>query len=209
MAEIDELAGLGIASVDFHDDTFNLHSKRVREFTDRVTVNFPALEWGCFCRARQFSEEQARDMVSAGCRVVQFGVESGNDNVLERIGKKTCRRDVESAVRAASAAGIDQIVCGFIIGYPFDTPESIRETIDFGLHLAGLGATRLTLSLLTPYPGTEMYDRREELGMRLLTDDWEQFTFSRVVQSSPGLSPDFLREAYVDGVLRFLDVAKR
>jgi radical SAM superfamily enzyme YgiQ (UPF0313 family) len=149
--------------------------------------------------------EMARAMANAGCRVIQFGVESGNDSVLQSLQKQTSTTQIEAAVRAVAAAGIEQIVCGFIIGHATDTEDSSRETIKFGLHLRDLGATRLTLSLLTPYPGTRVYERREQLGIRLLTDDWEQYTFSRVVMETSRLNRDKLRELYVEGLLSFLD----
>lgn len=210
MTEIDECRrAYGITKIDLHDDTFNLSASRVRDFCTRMTAELNDIEWGCFCRARQFSDEQARQMVRGGCRVVQFGVESGSNNILKAIGKKTELSDVERAVRAASKAGIDQIVCGFIIGHPQDTEESMKETIEFAEHLAKLGATRLTLSLLTPYPGTAVFDQRDELGITMMSDNWEDYTFSRIVQHGPKFSAERLRTLYVDGLLRFMDATSR
>lgn len=210
MAEIHDLRhGRGIRTIDFHDDTFNLKARRVSEFCDRMLADFPDMVWGCFCRARQFSTEQARHMVRAGCRVVQFGVESGNEGILGKVNKKTNLQDIEQAVSAAAAAGVDKIVCGFIIGFPYDTEDTIRETIDFGVHLAKRGATRLALSVLTPYPGTEIYERRDELGITMISDDWEEYTFSRIVQHNAHLSQRRLQDLYVEGVLRFMEVSAR
>jgi anaerobic magnesium-protoporphyrin IX monomethyl ester cyclase len=83
--------------------------------------------------------------------------------------------------------------------------DSFRDPIILGLRLARMGATRLTLSLLTPYPGTEVYEHRQELGINLICDDWEQYTFSRVVMETRHLKRDKLRELYVEGLLRFLE----
>jgi radical SAM superfamily enzyme YgiQ (UPF0313 family) len=143
-------------------------------------------------------------MAEAGCRVIQFGVEAGDDDSLKQIKKATSVKQIETAVKAAADAGIREIVCGFIIGHAHDTEESIADTINFGLRLRELGATRLTLSLLTPYPGTEVFIRRKELGITLLSEDWEQFIFSRVVIETKHLKKDQLRELYVDGICKFL-----
>jgi radical SAM superfamily enzyme YgiQ (UPF0313 family) len=206
LEEIGHVTGrYGYRFFDFHDDTFNLQPERVFEFCREVVERRLSIEWGCFCRAAQMTPEMARAMANAGCRVIQFGVESGNDSVLQSLQKQTSTTQIEAAVRAVAAAGIEQIVCGFIIGHATDTEDSSRETIKFGLHLRDLGATRLTLSLLTPYPGTRVYERREQLGIRLLTDDWEQYTFSRVVMETSRLNRDKLRELYVEGLLSFLD----
>lgn len=204
--EVEELIRTyGIRHFDFHDDTFNLNKKRVLEFCEEVERRGLQFEWGCFCRAAQLTPEMAHAMVRAGCRVMQFGVESGDDDILKSIKKRTSLQQVEEAVHAASVAGVEQIVCGFIIGHAQDTRESIAQTIDFALRLKALGATRLTLSVLTPYPGTEVFNRAGELGIRLLTTDWEQYIFSRVVMETQNLDRDALRELYVDGLTRLLD----
>lgn len=197
----------GYRFFDFHDDTFNLKASRVFDFCEEVKRRGIKFEWGCFCRAAQLTPEMAQAMADAGCRVIQFGVEAGSDAMLKSIKKATSVRQIEEAVRAASAAGIQQIVCGFIVGHAEDTEVSVRQTIGFGLRLHELGATRLTLSLLTPYPGTEVYIRREELGISLLTEDWEQYIFSRVVMETSQLKRDRLRELYVEGLRAFLDVS--
>ena len=194
----------GYRHFDFHDDTFNLRQDRVFDFCRGLKTRNLNAHWGCFCRAAQMTPQLANYMVQAGCKVIQFGVESGNDRVLQSLHKHTTVTQIEAAVRAAAQAGVEQIVCGFIIGHPSDTTESIRDTIHFGLKLRDLGATRLTLSLLTPYPGTAIYDNRAALGVELLTNDWEQYTFSRVVMQTPNVTREQLRELYADGLHKFL-----
>ncbi len=193
---------------DFHDDTFNLHPNRVFDFCVLLKKREIDIKWGCFCRAAQMSDKMARAMADAGCTVIQYGVEAGNDRMLQAVGKKTSVKQVEDAVRAAVAAGIEQIVCGFIIGHAQDTEDSVRDTINLGLRLSELGATRLVLSLLTPYPGTAVYEEREQRGITLLTDDWEQYTFSHVVMETTHLGRDQLRKLYFEGVTKFLEASK-
>ena len=195
----------GLHFFDFHDDTFNLQEERVFDFCRQLRERELGVEWGCFCRAAQMTQEMARVMASAGCRVIQYGVEAGSDESLRKMHKQTLVRQVEDGVRWAKGAGVQQVVCGFIIGHAHDTETDVRATIDLGLRLAKLGATRLTLSLLTPYPGTVVYDQRRELGIDLICDDWEQYTFSRVIMETRHLKRDRLRELYVEGLLRFLE----
>jgi len=210
---IDEIQHLmeqyGLRFFDFHDDTFNLHSDRVFDFCRQLRERALDVKWGCFCRAAQMTSAMAKIMADAGCRVIQFGVEAGSDESLRKLHKQTLVRQIEDAVRWAREAGIEQVVCGFIIGHAHDTETDVKATIDLGIRLARLGATRLTLSLLTPYPGTEVYSRRQELGIDLICDDWEQYTFSRVVMETRHLKRDRLRELYVEGILRFLEVTTR
>ncbi len=194
----------GINYFDFHDDTFNLIPKRVFEFSEKIIERKMKFKWGCFCRATRFSYEVALAMKKSGCEVVQFGVESGNQEVLDSVRKKATLEEIENAVSFAKNAGISQIACGFIIGHSSDTEESANETIEFGIRLAKLGATRLAISILTPYPGTEEFIKMKENGITLLTDDYEQFIFSRVVMETKNLNKDKLKELYAKGVHKFL-----
>ena len=161
-------------------------------------------KWGCFCRATKFNYKIARAMKDSGCESVQFGVESGNQMVLNTIRKKVTLEEIKNAIISAKKAGISQIACGFIIGHSTDTEESINETIQFGCDLAKLGATRLALSIMTPYPGTEEFMQMDKNGIKLITNDWEQFIFSRVVIKTKNLKSDKLRELYAKGVYSFL-----
>lgn len=199
----------GLRFFDFHDDTFNLYKNRVFDFCRQLRERNWGVEWGCFCRAAQMTPAMAKAMAEAGCRVIQFGVEAGTDESLQKLHKQTRVRQIEDAVRWARKAGIEQIVCGFIIGHAHDTEADVQATIDLGLRLAKMGATRLTLSLLTPYPGTEIYEQRQELGIDLICDDWEQYTFSRVVMETRHLKQNRLRELYVEGLLHFLEATTR
>ena len=152
--------------------------------------------------------EIAYALKKAGCEVVQFGVEAGNQTVLDSIQKKIKLEEVENAIKVASQAGIKQIACGFIIGHANDTEETTNQTIDFGVKLAKLGATRLTISVLTPYPGTDIYLNLNKNGIKLITKDWEQFIFSRVVIETESLTKERLREIYAKGVYKFLEATR-
>ncbi len=198
----------GFKYFDFHDDTFNLFPKRVFEFCNEIERKNLKFKWGCFCRVTNFNDLMAQAMKKAGCEVIQFGVEAGNQKVLNSIRKKIRLEEVENAVIAASKAGIKQVACGFIIGHSVDTEETANETIDFGIKLAKLGATSLSISVLTPYPGTEVFNSLIENGIKLVTNDWEQFIFSRVVIETENISKEKLRELYAKGVSRFIDATK-
>jgi radical SAM superfamily enzyme YgiQ (UPF0313 family) len=193
---------------DFHDDTFNFYPERVLEFCRKVKERQLNVCWACFCRVTNFSSEIATAMKQAGCIAIQFGIEAGNQTVLNSIKKRVRLAEIESAVIAAKNADINKISCGFIIGHAEDTEETINETIEFGLKLATLGATNLTVSVLTPLPGTEVYNNLGKNGITLLTKDWEQFVFSRIVIETKNISKERLRELYVKGVNLFLEKTK-
>jgi anaerobic magnesium-protoporphyrin IX monomethyl ester cyclase len=194
----------GVTEIDFNDDTFNWQPSRVFDLCKTIEDRHLNLRWSCFCRAAEMTPEMARVMKRAGCGAVQFGVESGSPQILDSIGKRITLRQVEIAVEACAKAGIEAIVCGIMLGHPQDTPETIGHTLDFAEYLLGKGATRIMLSLLTPYPGTQVYRQAQSYGMKILTTDWEQYIFSRLVVETKNLPKEVLRRLYVEGLLRFL-----
>jgi anaerobic magnesium-protoporphyrin IX monomethyl ester cyclase len=209
---LDELEHLykfyGINEIDFNDDTFNWDHERVFAICKGIRERGLKLRWSCFCRAAEMTPEIAVAIKEAGCGAVQFGVESGSPKILKDIGKRLSLQQVESAVKACSEAGIEAIVCGIMLGHPEDTEGSVSDTIEFADHLLRIGATRIMLSLLTPYPGTAVYRQAEKLGIKILTDDWEQFILSRVVVETNYLPREKIRELYVGGLIRFLTYEK-
>jgi len=193
---------LGIRRISFHDDTFNLSEQRLRAICELLLVRNVDVQWDCLARVTPMTVELARLMRQAGCCGIQFGIESGNQEVLRSICKGITLRQAECAVRAAVKAGIPQISCGFMLGHPADTPESIADTIEFAEHLRNLGATTLTLSLVTPYPGTPIAENASDLGIEILSDNWEDYVFSRLVAHPKGLNVETLRASYCTGLER-------
>jgi anaerobic magnesium-protoporphyrin IX monomethyl ester cyclase len=191
---------------DFHDDTFNLKHERIDEFVKKIKERKLSFSWGCFCSVKNFTYELAKEMKASGCDVIQFGVESGNQEVLNKIKKNITIKEIEDAVKSAKKAKIKKISCGFIIGHSCDTEKTINETIKFGKRLSSLGATRLSISILTPYPGTEEYARMNENGLKILIEDWSQYIFSKVVMETKYLKKEKIRELYAKAVDQFLNV---
>ncbi|MCK5247820.1 radical SAM protein, partial [Candidatus Bipolaricaulota bacterium] len=92
-------------------------------------------------------------MKKAGCRMVAFGIESGSPEVLKEIGKGITIEEAKEAVRACRQAGI-RTQCTFIVGFPSDTKDSMRMTLDAAMRI---GPTIAIFFPLTPYPGTRVF----------------------------------------------------
>ena len=166
----------------FEDASFGISGKWLEEFCQEFTHLglHRNIKWGFETRVELFQSEDIAKMVKgAGCNYLSFGIESGSENVLHHANKRFTRDQVRNAVRLARKAGIDRVIANFIIGLPFETGESIKETIEFvrelALDVAGAGIVDI-------YPGTELYGmvERGEGGIRWLPgcrDNWE--TYSR------------------------------
>ena len=197
----------GISRFEFHDDAFTTDMERAHDICRLITGEYSlaATDWGCHALASNFDESLADKMAAAGCRCVQFGIESGNTEILQKTGKGISLADAENAVRSAHKAGIPVIVTSFIIGFPWDTAQTVEETVDFTLRLRDLGATHTPCSVLTPFPGTIIGEHLEQFGINVLSKDWERYTFNQVLIETENFSASDLRQLYAEAIFRLVD----
>ncbi len=144
----------GINSFYFIDDLFTIDAKRLAQITDRIVAEKMDVRWQCLGRVDRVDPESLRRMYAAGCRRIHYGIESGNQEILNRIGKDTTIEQVRQAVRWAQEAGI-QTKGYFMLGLPGDTEETMQQTVDFA---ASLDLDETMFSLTTPFPGTRLWD---------------------------------------------------
>ena len=119
-------------------------------------------------------------MKSAGCVGIQYGVESGAQAVLDHIHKRITVEQIREAVRWAVDLGM-KAECSLQVGHPEDTPETIHQTLEFARSLRELsmfpGQVKTDFAVTTPLPGTYLREHAAELGIEILTDDWDHYTF--------------------------------
>jgi len=155
VAEIHHLVSeFGIREVLFKDSEFTLNRARVERFCDLMVAEGAPVTWTCSARVNCVDEPLLRKMAAAGCRVIQFGVESADPAVLELLNKRVTLDRVREAFRAARAAGIDT-VANLMVGSPGETWDSIAATE----RLVGeIRPDHLNIQALEVYPGTELYE---------------------------------------------------
>ncbi|MBR3597387.1 MAG: radical SAM protein [Clostridia bacterium] len=97
-------------------------------------------------------------MYEAGCRWIFFGVESGSDEMLKRIHKNIDKEAIKPTIDILRKIGITSI-CSFIIGFPDETVEQLRETVAL---INTVNANLTPIYHFTPLPGTELYNNMIE-----------------------------------------------
>lgn len=163
---------VGAKMVLFFDDTFTLDQRRAGEVLDRIVASDIRLGLHCFTRADTISPDLAAGMRRAGFVKVTMGVESGRQEVLDRLGKGTKLQDYRDAYSWLHAAGIETRG-SFIVGNPHETWETIRDSIAFAREL---DLFRVGVNIATPYPGTRLYElARQGDGIELVSSDWSRF----------------------------------
>jgi anaerobic magnesium-protoporphyrin IX monomethyl ester cyclase len=167
---------LGAQEIGVLDDSFNIDRRRALEICDRlIAEGLNHVPWIMIngIRANLADETLLGRMREAGCIRTAFGVESGNQRILDAVIHKQLTLDqVREAFKAAKAVGMETIGF-FIIGLPGETEETMEDTIRFACELDPVVAN---FSMATPFPGTVMYDQVLEQG-RLLVHDWDEFAF--------------------------------
>jgi len=197
---------MGATEIGVTDDVWNLKLDRAKELC-RLLIDqgLTRVPWVTIhgMRADHTDAELFRLMKAAGCKRVGFGVESGNQAVLDAIKKRQTLDDVRRARRAfreARAAGL-QTMGFFIIGLPADTEASMDDTIRFALEL---DPDLANFMIAAPYPGTELWDIARRDG-RLFSMDWRDYAIhdEKARYELPGLPPELVERKWHDAYRRF------
>ncbi len=195
---------LGAREIGVLDDSFNIDRERVLRICELlVKEGLNRVPWIMIngMRANLVDEELLRRMREAGCIRTAFGVESGNQRILDEvIGKHLTLEQVRAAFRAARAVGMETIGF-FIIGLPGETEETIEDTIRFACELDPLVAN---FSMAMPFPGTRMHATVMEKG-RLLVKDYDDYAFfeGRAAFEMPGLPRELVERKWKEAYRRF------
>ncbi|MCB9478041.1 MAG: radical SAM protein [Deltaproteobacteria bacterium] len=137
----------------FVDDLLTLRRKRIMALCEELAKRDLPITWEGDTRADSVDEELLSAMSRAGCTRVNFGIESGDQEILDGLRKKLKLPKVVEAFRMAKKFGLDTRGTA-MIGNPGDTRETIDATIRFMGGLKNLDQPYL--SIAQPYPGTEL-----------------------------------------------------
>lgn len=160
---------------DFYDETFGIDSKQTYRLLDLIIQKgLPKkITWEVQTRVDVVDCHLLKKMKEAGCTWVDFGIESGNKEILKLTQKNITLEQAEKAVTWAKKAGL-KTRSFFILGQPYDTKKTMKDTIDFG---AKLNTDTLALGIMVPYPGTKVAEMAEkgEGNYRLLSRNWADY----------------------------------
>ncbi len=193
---VDEIHFLRWRGIDgklkFLDDTITADGRRLGHMLELMERTGLKTKWGAESRVDVVTQASLERMARCGCVSIQFGVESGSQLVLDRIRKRIQLEQVVRAVEWASHC-IEFVSCSFIIGHPFDTEETVGETVALGLRLQQDYQVDVLFSIATPFPGTYLYNHADELGLRNLSKSFDDYTFLNPVFDSRGFNRQRLR----------------
>lgn len=162
VAELEECVNkYHIRNFFFRADTFTMNKKSVRELCEEIIRRKLDIAWVANSRVNTIDEERLTWMKKAGCWLVAFGIESGNDEIQKKIKKGTTQSQAREAVKLCKKLGIKTY--GFyLIGFPWETREMIMDTLNLAKELR---CNFSEIHLAIPYEGTEFYEIARDLGI--------------------------------------------
>jgi len=172
------IQNFGIKDIIFYDDTLTLNKERIVNLCNRILIEKINISWGCYSRVDTIDEDIVQIMKKAGCRMISFGVESGSDEILKRMGKGITVEDSINAISICNKHKIETSV-SVLVGFPGETVKTIIDTKQF---LKRLDPLFVSIFRLIPYPGTILFNYYlEQVGKKkLLISDFEKINESYI-----------------------------
>jgi radical SAM superfamily enzyme YgiQ (UPF0313 family) len=164
------LHDLGIHNIHMYADLFTINREQVMEMCQRIIDEGLKVRWTCNSRVDYVDEEMLQMMAKAGCWMISWGIESGNEQILKRAAKGADPKKAKRALTWAKQAGIKNWGY-FIIGLPGETVYTIRQTIDFA---KSLPVDLALFHIAAPYPGTPFFFEVVQNGWFKPGTRWEE-----------------------------------
>jgi radical SAM superfamily enzyme YgiQ (UPF0313 family) len=205
----------GIKEIMFKESEFTLNQERVHKFCELLIKEKEKVIWSCNGHVGKMSSSMLEDMRRAGCRLIQYGVESGDQTILDTLKKGTTISEIAETFEMTRKAGI-KTVANLMIGNPGETRESILKTIAVANRIR---ADYANVQVLTPFPGTELYQMAVQNNwlmdtmdpLRLRTDTFTMNATTLTTEELRGLFKKAYRSFYLrPGYLmsRFLTLSR-
>lgn len=190
----------GINELIIFDDTFLIHQERALAICEGIIREEIDITWSCNARVNNLNKNLLKTIKRAGCWLLQIGVESGNQDILNTIKKGITLEQVEEACKLAYREGL-LVKTYFILGHPKETPKTIEDTVRFMMRLP---AHYASINFMTPLPGTELWDAAEQYG----SIDKEKLEAINYLSDKPafipfGLTERALTSKFKEAYLRF------
>jgi radical SAM superfamily enzyme YgiQ (UPF0313 family) len=204
---VDELHALhaqgGSSFYPFWDDALTAKMPRLNALCEAFErdLRFP-LQFSAITRATIVTPALLRTMKRAGLVHVNFGVESGDDEILRVIKKGITTDHVLRALEWAKAEGL-QTACNFMLGFPEDTPATLERTRRFMERIAPLVDSFSTMGVAVPFPGTPLYD--DHHARHGFTRWWLDAACAHYVALPPVEDRDRFHRQYIDDANLELD----
>jgi anaerobic magnesium-protoporphyrin IX monomethyl ester cyclase len=167
--EIKECVKLGIGEIEIYDDTFTYDRTRVLMICELLLQARVKVDWNIRTRVDRVDLEMLKLMARAGCKRINYGIESVNPEILKILKKGFTVEQIKNAIKWTKEAGIE-IQAYFMLGSPTETEKQMLETIQFANKYI---PDYCYYSITTPFPGTQLYENG--IKEKRYRDNWREF----------------------------------
>lgn len=145
----------GMKAIAFTDELFGYDKATLHKICNALIEAKLDLHWGGMTKIGLFDKEDFQLMYDAGCRWLEFGVESGSMSTLARMKKALNPEMVEKDLMNCKEVGIITLSY-FIVGFPGETPEDLKATCEL---VNKISYTKFVCSYFSPLPGSEIFEK--------------------------------------------------
>ncbi len=165
--------------INFYDN-INISKSFFRNFCRMFIENGIRIPWGCELRVDTINSEDARLLKEAGCQLIATGIESANEKVLKTNFKYQNPEQVRKGIINLKKYDI-AIQAYFVLGLPGETEDSFFQTIEFIESLPLDKEDDLNYFVATPYPGSRLWDEREEFGITIFEHNFTKYDCNHII----------------------------
>jgi len=182
----------------FWDETFTLDQSRAEKMCDGIINRNLKLQWRCLTRIDCINQRLLEKMARAGCKLIEYGIESGDPSVRKDMRKNFSNQEAIEVIKQTKEAGI-KANCDLIVGMPWDDRNTLHRTFELAKEL---DADNIHLTMAFPYPKTQLYDIAERESLLNVEDIYGLMIEKRVrvgahaVMRTRSLSSDELEKIW-------------
>lgn len=187
----------GIRHVFFYDDLFTFDRNRVEELCRLLVDSRLPVTYNCIARLEHVDRELVGLLKKSGCWQVNFGIESGDPEILKKHRKYMALDAVQQKLRMVGDAGM-RVKGLFMVGLPGEDETAIRRTIDYALTLP---LDEINVTKFTPFPGAPIYRNIREQGK--FNEEWPAMNCMNFVFIPHGMTKAQLEDLYNEFIRRF------
>ncbi|MDD5529750.1 MAG: radical SAM protein [bacterium] len=194
--EIEHMLKLGFKELHIADDNFTMDTARAKQICEEILRRNLKFPWATVTGIRidRVDKELLELMYKAGCYRVYFGIESGDQTILNKIKKGISLNKIREVVEMSKNTGLE--VFGFFMAaLPGETEDSIKKTIAFA---KSLPLDMAKMSITVPLPGTALFKELDKGGF-IKTYDWSKYNLyvpARDVYQHPTVSWDIVEKYF-------------
>jgi len=179
----------GVKDVSFYEDNFNASPKRAAKICEMIINEKFDLTWSFDSRIDNIkSLEQLKTYKEAGCWQICYGIESGNQKILDGVKKNVSIEKIRQVVEWTVEAGM-HVKGFFMMGLPLETEKTLEDTINFARELP---LTYAHVTFTTPLPGSELYRTAHKYGT--FNNDWSKMNMWAPVFIPYGVTEELLQK---------------